>query len=225
MMMDTRWKHPFAAIVAGPSGCGKSNFVKNFLRHSKEMCDTEFSRIIWYYDEWQPLYESSQGIEYREGLPQHADYDADKTPKLLVIDDLMREASSHVVVDLFTKVCHHKNLSVFYITQNLFHQGHGQRDISLNANYIVFFKNPRDRAQIQHLARQVYPEDPRFLQEAYHDATAVPHGYLLLDLKQSTPENCRFRTGVFPSDENQYVYVPRKDIKTSNAQRVPVAQL
>ncbi|XP_046428459.1 uncharacterized protein LOC124183690 [Neodiprion fabricii] len=224
-MTDTRWKHPFSAIVAGPSGCGKSNFVKNFLRHGTSMCDTRFSRVIWYFDEWQPLYDGDKSIEYREGLPQHADYEGDKKPKLLVIDDLMREASNNVVVDLFTKVCHHKNLSVFYITQNLFHKGNGQRDISLNANYIVFFKNPRDRAQIQHLARQVYPEDPRFLQEAYHDATAAPHGYLLFDLKQSTPENCRFRSNIFPSDDNHYVYVPRKDIKVTNAHRVPVVQL
>ncbi|XP_068993909.1 uncharacterized protein [Neodiprion pinetum] len=172
-----------------------------------------------------PLYDGDKSIEYREGLPQHADYEGDKKPKLLVIHDLMREASNNVVVDLFTKVCHHKNLSVFYITQNLFHKGNGQRDISLNANYIVFFKNPRDRAQIQHLARQVYPEDPRFLQEAYHDATAAPHGYLLFDLKQSTPENCRFRSNIFPSDDNHYVYVPRKDIKVTNAHRVPVVQL
>lgn len=225
--MDTRWKHPFSAIVAGPSGCGKSNFVKNFLRYARDMCDTEFERIVWHYAEWQPLYSeaTATGIEYREGLPEPADYDGDSKPKLLIIDDLMRESSNGVVIDLFTKGCHHKNMSVFLITQNLFHQGRGQRDISLNANYIVFFKNPRDRGQIQHLARQVYPEDSRFLQEAYHDATARPHGYLLLDLKQSTPENCRFRTDIFPMDRHHHVYIPRKDIKGGGSRGVPVFRL
>ena len=121
----------------------------------------------------------------------------------------MRE-SNDKVVDLFTKGCHHKNISVFFITQNLFHQGKGQRDISLNAHYIIYFKNPRDRAQIQHLARQMCPENPKFLQEAYNDATAVAHGYLLIDLKQSTEENFRFRTNIFQSDGYQHVYVPKK---------------
>jgi hypothetical protein len=228
--MDTRWKHPFSAIVAGPSGCGKSNFVTSFIRQARDMCDAEFSRVVWHYAEWQPLYGEGDGIEYREGLPQPADYEADARPKLLVIDDLMRESSNGgggggVVVDLFTKGCHHKNMSVFLVTQNLFHQGRGQRDISLNANYIVVFKNPRDRAQIQHLARQVCPEDPRFLQEAYHDATRRPHGYLLLDLKQSTPENCRFRTDIFPTDRHHCVYVPRRsDIKGGCSHGVPVFQ-
>ncbi|CAH0403841.1 unnamed protein product [Chilo suppressalis] len=125
---------------------------------------------------------------------------------------------NHQVVQLLTfctKGSHHRNLSVIFITQNLFHQGKGQRDISLNANYIVIFKNPRYRSQIQHLARQVCPENTRFFQEIYYDATAQPHGYLLLDLKQSTPENCRFRTCIFPEDSKHYVYVQRKPINKS----------
>jgi len=155
-------------------------------------------------------------IEFREGLPRPEDYSSDPlSPKLIIIDDLMRESSSsEVIVDLFTKGSHHKNLSVILISQNLFHQGRGQRDISLNANYIVVFKNPRDRAQIRHLARQVYPDDPKFLEEAYYDATSRPHGYLLLDLKQSTPDEYRFRTCIFPDDTTHYVYVSRRSFSS-----------
>lgn len=223
--MDTLWSHPFTAIIAGPSSAGKSVFVSKFLQFRRQMCDAEFTKIFWYYSEWQPLYRSDDDIEFREGLPQSSDYGADGRPKLIIIDDLMREASNNTVVDLFTKGSHHKNLSVFFITQNLFHQGRGQRDISLNANYIVLFKNPRDRAQVQYLARQVYPEDPRFLQEAYQDATSKPHGYILIDMKQSTPENCRFRTCIFPTDPLHFVYVPSRHIKTNDTQRVPVVRL
>lgn len=197
------------------------------------MADVSFERVLFYYAEWQDAYRQLQFgftskeekekknigrkmekniIEFREGLPRPEDYSHDPlVPKLVIIDDLMRESSSgEVIVDLFTKGSHHKNLSVVLISQNLFHQGRGQRDISLNANYIVVFKNPRDRAQIRHLARQVYPNDPKFLEEAYHDATSHPHGYLLLDLKQSTPDEFRFRTCIFPNDSAHYVYIPRR---------------
>lgn len=144
-------------------------------------------------------------------------------PKLLIIDDLMREASNNVVLDLFTKGSHHKNLSIIFISQNLFHKGSGQRDISLNTNYIVLFKNPRDRAQIQYLSRQVCPENPKFLTQVFYDATLKSHSYLFLDLKQSTPENCRFRTSIFPDDECQYVYISRNNIKSyDNENMVPV---
>lgn len=180
------------------------------------MTDVVFDRILFYYAEWQDGYKSEnyinngKQIEFREGLPKSEDYSNDPhLKKLVIIDDLMREATNHVIVDLFTKASHHKNISILFVTQNLFHKGQYSRDISLNSSYIVLFKNPRDRAQIQHLARQVYPEDPKFVQEAYQDATASPHGYLLIDCKQSTPDEFRFRSCIFPDDEFQYVYLPK----------------
>ena len=130
-----------------------------------------------------------------------------------------------MIVDLFTKSSHHENINVSFFSQNIFHQGHGQRDISLNASYIVIFKNPRDKAQIQHLSRQVYPENPKFLQESYINATSEPHGYLLLDLKQSTPDEFRVRTKIFPDDKFNYVYVPRNIKRTSSGQNVSVVHL
>jgi hypothetical protein len=39
---------------------------------------------------------------------------------------------------------HHRNISVMYIVQNLFHRGKHHRTIGLNAHYMVVFKNPRD---------------------------------------------------------------------------------
>ena len=204
------WKHPFTAIVTGPTGSGKTQFTKRFLKNITSMVNVLFARKILYYGEWQSGYlEFGKDVEFREGLPASEDYVGDNRPKLVIIDDLMREGSNSTIVDLFTKGSHHKNLSVIFITQNLFHQGPGQRTITLNASYIVIFKNPRDRSQISHMGRQVYPENSKFLQEAYFDATSQPHGYLLLDLKQDTPEFCRVRTNIFPDDVINYVYVPK----------------
>ena len=59
--------------------------------------------------------------------------------KLLILDDLMRESSSNVILDLFTKGSHHKNISVIFITQNVFHKGKAQRDISLNTKYLMLY--------------------------------------------------------------------------------------
>lgn len=229
-VMAAQWKHPWTCTLSGPTGCGKTVFVKRFLKHLERTSDTRFERVILYYGEWQSGYkELGANVEFREGLPQSSDWSGDPRPKLIIIDDLMRESSggSGAIVNLFTKGSHHNNLSVIFITQNIFHQGKGQRDISLNAQYIVIFRNLRDRAQIQHLARQVCPENPKFLQEAYWDATSQPYGYLLLDLKQDTPDNCRFRTNIFPDDDYQYVYVPRNQrMRGSDSQSlVPILSL
>lgn len=208
------WNHPFTCMVAGPTSCGKTVFVLKLLEHIDAMVDTSIHEIIWCYGEVQPFHSNIKThnnipITFREGIPSMNDIapESSPPPRLVIIDDLMREANGNVV-DLFSKGSHHRNLSIIFITQNLFHQGKGSRDMSLNAHYIVLFKNPRDKSQIHHFSRQVSPENPTFVHEIYLDATSKPHSYLLFDLKQLTPDAFRFRTDIFPGESN-FVYVPK----------------
>ena len=168
------------------------------------MIDPPPQKIMWYYGEWQELYNTIPGVEFVEGLPDI------KTLKpgchtLVIIDDLMAETDDRVT-KLFTKASHHRDISIIYLVQNLFSKNKEHRTISLNAQYLVLFKNPRDASQITHLAKQMYPHAVKFLAEVFQDATATPHSYLLIDLKQNTPEHMRLRTNIFPGDV-QYVYL------------------
>ena len=86
---------------------------------------------------------------------------------------------------------------MIYVVQNLFEKGPESRTVSLNAHYMVIFKNPRDASQISHLARQMYPGRGKYLQEAFVHATSKPYGYLLVDARQETPEHLRLRTKIF----------------------------
>jgi hypothetical protein len=79
------------------------------------------------------------------------------------------------------------------------------RNISLNSKYIILMKNNRDRAQIQHLARQIYPGKSKFLVESHADATRKPFGYLLLDFCNEIADIVRVRTGIVPG-EDTYCY-------------------
>jgi hypothetical protein len=65
------------------------------------------------------------------------------------------------------KKSHHRNMSVMYIAHNLFHRGKHHRTVSLNAHYMVLFKNPRDVSQIMALAHQMYPQRTKYFLEAY----------------------------------------------------------
>ena len=203
--MDPHLKHPFTGIVAGPTACGKSTWVKNLITYQKDMIDPVPEQVIWFYGEWQPLYNTLSGmVEFREGL---ADLTTLKTKKrtLVIIDDLMTETDKSVS-NLFTKRSHHRNLSVLHLVQNVFDKNKHTRTISLNAHYLVIFKNPRDASQITHLAKQMYSGHVQFLQEVFADATSEAYGYLLIDLKQETPEHLRLRTKIMPN-ETQYVYM------------------
>ena len=98
---------------------------------------------------------------------------------LIVFDDQMIEAGKdNRIVNLFTKGSHHRNLSVIYIVQNLFHQGKGNRSISLNSHYLVLFKNPRDKLQVLNLAKQMYPGRTDFFLKQYEEAVRRPYDAL-----------------------------------------------
>jgi len=96
-------------------------------------------------------------VRFHEGVPADFNNGGEK-PCLIILADVLNDAYSKDVCDLFTKGSHHRYISVILITQNLFHQGKYCRGISLNAEYIVL-KNVRDREQFSHLARQVLPQD------------------------------------------------------------------
>ena len=104
--------------------------------------------------------------EFVKGIPtaleQDSYFDVNKS-NLIVFDDQMIDASKDKrIVNLFTSGSHHRNLSMIYIMQDLFHQEKGSCSISLNSHYLVLFKNPRDKLQILTLAKQMYPGQTDF---------------------------------------------------------------
>ena len=102
------------------------------------------------------------------------------------------------IANLFSREAHHRNISVFLILQNLFHQGKYCRDISLNTHYFILFKNPRDVHQIRHLGSQL--GICKKLLEAYRDATASPFSYLLIDLAPASDSSYMLRSNIFPKE-------------------------
>ena len=160
--------------------------------------------MTWYYGEWQSAYENLDipNLHLQEGLP--SSFDADKRNGVVLMVETDRR-----VTDLLTKKSHHSNTSVIYLVQYLFTRNKESRTISLNTQYMVVFKNPRDASQITNLAKQMYPGRVKFVQEAFADATSTPYGYLMVDLKQDTPEDLRLRTSLLPDDVVQYVYMPK----------------
>jgi hypothetical protein len=52
----------------------------------------------------------------------------------------------------------------------------------------------------------MYPKNQKFLDECFEEATLRPYGYLFIDLKQSTRDDLRIRTDIFPNEQN-IVYV------------------
>ena len=110
----------------------------------------------------------------------------------MVLDDLMEEGGQDKrVLDLFTKDSHHRNITVFYLTQDFFPPGKYSKTINRNAHYIIAFKNPRDKTGIRILLMQMYPEKWRSVLRLYNRITAKPFGYLFVDVHPASDD--RFR--------------------------------
>ena len=107
--------------------CGKTYLLKEILKNKHVLINQPTQRIIVCYKAWQSFYDEFKrivpNIKFFEGI-----FDIDNVNQnitnLIVFDDLMAEClTSNSVMNLFTVGSHHKNTSVFFISQNIFSKG------------------------------------------------------------------------------------------------------
>jgi len=156
-IMSLPFYHTFSAIVAGPSRAGKTQWVRKLITNSHTMISPPPEKIIYCYSEWQPLFSSYNNVEFHQGVIDIQELNKN-IKNLIIFDDLMSEIDQNIE-NIFTKHSHHRNISVIFITQNLFQDNSHMRTMSRSASYVVVFKNPRDVNQISYLARQMFPKN------------------------------------------------------------------
>ena len=127
---DVSLKHPFWMLVSTARGARKTKFEEKFLNSKLIALPPE--RIVSCYAKHQ---------QYLFEEPGELDKNFKKNKRnFIILDDLMDEASKSLkITHLFTRG-HYDNLSVIFLTKNLFHKN--QRTLSLNSDYMVIFKNP-----------------------------------------------------------------------------------
>ena len=108
------------------------------IRNARDCIAPPPERIVYCYSVYQTIFDQYPDVEFVEGLPDLNMFDGVKET-LLIIDDLMHEMNE-VVSKLFTRLSHHKNVSVIHLTQNLFNNNKHNRTISLNCHYMILFK-------------------------------------------------------------------------------------
>ena len=122
----SQFKCPSSIIISGPSQCGKTTFTRQILQHADCLFERPIRKIVYCYGQWQDCFkELVKEVTFMEGIPDDipAVFPPPHRPGLLVLDDLMRNCSDDErILDLFTKVSHHCDVTCIYLTQNLFPQ-------------------------------------------------------------------------------------------------------
>ena len=90
---------------------------------------------------------------------------------IIILDDLMAEATdSPVVSRLFTQG-RHRNASVILLVQNVFPKAKYNTDISQNAQYLALFQYPSGRKQIGIIGEGVFDKNRAHFMKAYYKET------------------------------------------------------
>ena len=178
------FKTPVRFLIAAASMSGKSTFMIQIIKNADKLFTGPINQIVWATGnkdyipkelEAMPKVTVVEGIPNVESLQPHS---------FIVLDDLQMDNLKDIC-KLFTVTSHHRNISTFFLVQNLYWTSPLFRTISLNASHIVLFKSIRDKNQIVHLARQVFPEFTKSFMEVYKQATNEPYSYLIIDLSQT----------------------------------------
>ena len=218
---DFTFNHMFSMLVVGPSQCGKTYFVQKMLtEHCIQFPNKKRMRITWYYNQWQPCYKTLQStlgdtIHFTQGIPDLSDDLHEINPKwnnILVFDDLMTQAmDSSVLSRLFTQG-RHRNASVILLLQNMFPKGKFNTDISRNAQYLVLFRSPSDRKQIDMIAERIFAKDRPNFMSVYGKVTTRPYGYVLIDNQPKTHSQHQVVSHIFETCEC-YPYISTQSIE------------
>ena len=116
---------------------------------------------------------------------------------IIILDDLMAEATdSPVVSRLFTQG-RHRNASVILLLQNMFPKEKYNTDISRNAQYLALFRSPSDRKKIGIIGERMFDKNRVHFMSAYYKETEKPYGYLLVDNKPGTPADKQILADLF----------------------------
>ena len=129
-------------------------------------------------------------ISFMEDLPTKDIIDNmnDGNFHIIIMDDMMEmTVKSLDMLQLFTKYCHHCNISAMFITQNVYDQGPRAMSISLNNHAMILFENAQDLSQMTKLGTQLYPRRlVQFLKVCQMNFNK-PYSYLVVDCMPSTP--------------------------------------
>lgn len=206
------FKNYSRVLLIGHSGSGKTHLIINILKHHAELFESPIKGVVWVAGV-QAMPSIFLNIPIRK-IQVNDDIEEIVSSKeisdhIVILDDLQFQAD-RLINDIFCKYSRHLKYHVFVMQQTMFGNTRFSRSISLNANYLIIFRNRRDQRQINILASQLLPSNTKFILDAYKKATNFHYGYLFIDLSVDSSEILRYKGNIIPGDFPLQVFIPLK---------------
>ena len=115
---EFNFRHKFSLLVVGPTQSRKTYFVQQILKYNRIVYEEQKSiRIFWYYNQWQKCYEDlktslAKSIRFERGVPELSENLCEINSRynnIIILDDLMAEATDSPVVSRLLTQGRHRN--------------------------------------------------------------------------------------------------------------------
>jgi hypothetical protein len=182
------------------------------IEHRKTLFTTHFSRIMYcipahnadlHQEFFNKLKAMCPEMELVLGLPTPNQVKSDTLPKLLLIDDLVKQLFADPFIEqCFVQNSHHQGCSIAFCTQN-YYESSKSKTIVRQCNYKVFFNSNCDKTLLRNIGGEIEPNRPQILIEAFKllkkQNPNDKHKYILIDgdSQTATPDFC-IKTDIFP---------------------------
>ena len=188
----------FFQIIYGQTNCGKTTFMLEVIR--KRLVEPWPKNVYYFYTVEQSFMKTwneqqSTPITFVKGIDlTKIDTSA---PSLAIFDDLVLSITNDLA-SLWLMGSHHRKITTFFLTQNLYPKSEAFRNMMNNSHYYVLFHSLRCFGQVHKLVTTLIHGQPRFRAlNAYKRAGTQERGVAVFNLHPETPPELCFMTDFF----------------------------
>ena len=110
------------------------------------MFHPKIAKIIYCYSEYSPAFDNMENVTFSHGFTEdliaRENLGTNNEQTMLILDDLSDEIAPSTLGKLFTKLSHHRRISIFFLVQNLYFRAlPNMRLLNLNSHVTGEYAN------------------------------------------------------------------------------------
>lgn len=230
MVYNLKIKNPATIAIFGATGSGKTFFVFEILKNSKLLfenpnCALPENTFI-FYKLWTKEYENNKHLissnnwfqekPTRQKIEEIATFKSLDHGSTVIIDDYQQNLDADII-DVFSVLSHHLNITVIILLQSLFPTQSKLsclREIIRNIHHSILFEQKRDQNQLIHLASQIFPRNRQYFYDVLDFIyKSKKFSYVWIDTSPYQDSILKLRTNILPSEYPISVFLPSKNKK------------